>query len=81
MDASGLLAKIATEILNPAIGLLFGAAILFFVWGIAEYVRSADEPAQRATGAKHMMWGLIGIFVMVSAVAILKAFTTSIFGQ
>ncbi len=80
MDASGLVLKIAQTIINPTITLLFGAAILFFVWGIVQYIRGADQPAQRATGAKHMMWGLVGIFIMISAVAILKAFTTSIFG-
>lgn len=80
MDASGLVLKIAQVIINPTISLLFGAAILFFVWGVAQYIRGSDQSSQRETGAKHMMWGIVGIFIMISAVAILKAFTTSIFG-
>lgn len=80
MDASGLIMKIAEVIINPTITLLFGAAILIFVWGIAQYVRGADEPGKREEGAKHMLWGLVGIFIMLSAVAILEAFKNSIFG-
>ncbi len=80
MDASGLIRKLAVSILNPTIGLLFGLAILIFVWGIAQYIRASDESGERAKGAQHMMWGLIGIFIMLSAYAILQAFTTSIFG-
>jgi hypothetical protein len=80
MDARGLVAKIAELIVNPTITLLFGAAILYFVWGLVEYIRGADQSAERSKGAQHMMWGIIGIFIMVSAVAILKAFRQSIFG-
>ena len=80
MDASGLVKKIAETILNPTITLMFGAAILIFVWGIMGYIRGADQSAEREKGAKHMMWGLIGIFIMIAAVAILKAFVDSVYG-
>lgn len=80
MDASGLVLKIAQTIINPTITLLFGAAILYFVWGVVEYIKGADQPAQRQKGTQHMIWGVVGIFIMISAVAILKAFTTSIYG-
>lgn len=81
MDASGFVLKIAQTIINPTITLLFGAAILLFVWGIVEYIRGSDDSSQRQTGARHMLWGIIGIFIMISAVAILKAFTNSIYGN
>jgi len=80
MDAKGLVAKIAKLIVNPTITLLFGLAILYFVWGLVQYIRGADQSAERSKGAQHMMWGIIGIFIMVSAIAILKAFRQSIFG-
>lgn len=80
MDAKGLVAKIAELIVNPTITLLFGLAILYFVWGLVQYIRGADQSAERSKGAQHMMWGIIGIFIMVSAIAILQAFRESIFG-
>lgn len=80
MDARGLVAKIAELIINPTITLLFGAAILYFVWGLVEYIRGADQSAERTKGAQHMFWGIIGIFIMISAVAILVAFRKSIYG-
>jgi hypothetical protein len=80
MDASGLIKAIAEKILNPTIGLLFGAAILIFVWGIMGYIRGADQSGEREKGAKHMMWGLIGIFIMIAAYKILEAFVNSVYG-
>jgi uncharacterized membrane protein YidH (DUF202 family) len=80
MDARALVGRIAELIINPTITLLFGAAILIFVWGVAEYIRGSDQAGERTKGAQHMIWGVIGIFIMVSAVALLKLFRQSIFG-
>lgn len=80
MDARGLVVRLAELIINPTITLLFGLAILFFVWGLVQYIRGADQSAERSKGAQHMFWGIVGIFIMVSAIAILLAFRKSIFG-
>lgn len=80
MDVSGLALKLAQVILNPTIVLLFAVAVLYFVWGLVKYIQNSDEPGKRAEGAQHMLWGLIGLFIMVSAVAILKAFSDAILG-
>ena len=80
MDVTGLAFKIAEVILNPTITLMFAAALLFFVWGLVQYIQHADDPGKRKEGSMHMIWGLVGLFIMFSAVAILKAFSESIFG-
>lgn len=58
--------------LFPLINLLLGIAIVFFLWGGFQYVANADNDSARQTGARHLLWGLIGITVMVSALAILN---------
>ncbi len=46
--------------------IIIALAVLYFVWGIAKYIKdSASEGAQEE--AKNiMLWGVIVIFVMVS---------------
>lgn len=62
-----IIEAIKREILNPFIYLLFGAALVVFIWGIVQFVGKADEQASRDTGKNHMKWGIIGMFIMVAA--------------
>jgi len=63
---------IITGVLNPLITLLFVLATVVFIWGIIQYViAQADE--KKITDAKRIMfWGIIGMFLMVSAWGIVK---------
>ena len=57
-------------IINPLIYLLIGVSVLYFLWGVFKFVRSADNPDERATGAQHILWGVIGIAIIFSAFAL-----------
>jgi hypothetical protein len=59
-------------ILNPIIRLLFLIALVLFIWGVFLYVRGADSDSERETGRKHMIWGLFGMFIMVSVFGIIN---------
>lgn len=48
------------------IPLLVALAIMVFIYGVITYVISADDEEKRKTGRQYMMYGIIGIFVMVS---------------
>lgn len=67
-----LLENIKKAIVQPLIGLLFLIAMFYFVWGVVEYIQGASEPAKRTDGAKHMIWGAIGLFIMASVTGILQ---------
>lgn len=60
-----LLDKIESQILDPLIKLLFAFALLYFLYGVYEMVRGADSEEARATGRRHIAYGLIGLFIMV----------------
>jgi uncharacterized membrane protein YidH (DUF202 family) len=64
--------KIKDAILYPLIALLMGVALLIFLWGVFRYISSAEGDEGRATGKRHMLFGIIGLVIMVSAVAILN---------
>lgn len=65
-----LLRSIATLIVNPLIKLLIGLALVVFLWGVAQFIYGAGEDKTREEGKKHIIWGLVGLFIMVSAIGI-----------
>ena len=64
--------QIEEQIINPLILLLFGVALLLFLWGGFEFIRGADSEEGRETGRRHMLWGIVGMFIMISVKGILN---------
>ncbi len=58
-------------VLVPLIQLMMAIALIVFIWGGFQYVRGSNDPAARLEGRRHLLWGIIGFTVMVSAYAIL----------
>jgi predicted membrane channel-forming protein YqfA (hemolysin III family) len=52
-------------LLNAIIPILITIGVVYFIWGIVQYVIADDEKAKDA-GKNRMMWGLIGLFVIVT---------------
>lgn len=77
-EAQAFVETFNTVFLNPLIILLTAVAMLVFVYGAFEYVVNADNEQARSQGAKHMLFGVIGLFVMLSAFAIMRLFAASI---
>ena len=71
-EAAKLISNIKVYILNPIIGFMFAVAVVMFIYGIVEYIWSADNEDKVAVGKKHMIWGIVGIFVMVGVYGILN---------
>jgi hypothetical protein len=63
--------KISTEILNPLIALMFAVALMYFFYGIAVYIWNPDNEDAREKGRVGMLWGIVGMFVMVSVFGIM----------
>jgi hypothetical protein len=70
--ARSIVSRIESAILFPLISFMLALALLYFLWGAYEFVANADNDSARDTGKKHMMFGVIGMVVMVSALAILR---------
>lgn len=70
--AKSMLAKLESAILFPLMTLMMAVAFLYFLWGMYEYVLGAAEGEAHSVGKQHMLYGIIGFLVMVSALAILK---------
>ncbi len=73
--AGDTIAVINREILNPLILLLFGAAIVYFLWGLMVFIRNQDNEEAQGDGRRHMFWGVVGIFLMMAVGGILNVLT------
>lgn len=52
------------QILNLLVPILITVAVLWFFWGLIEYIKGGPE--QKDTGKHYMIWSVIALFVMVS---------------
>jgi len=73
-----LVGKISTEILNPLIALMFAGALVYFFYGVAAYIWNPDNEEARENGRHAMLWGVVGMFIMVSVFGIMKLIISSI---
>lgn len=69
-------------IFNPLLVLLFAAALLVFVWGLVKYLYAINiEGHSDGDGKKHMLWGIIGMFIMTAAFTIIKIISNTVGGR
>ncbi len=62
-----LIDNLNTQIIAPIILLLFVLSLVVFFWGVVDFIRGAENEVARKAGKDHMIWGIVGIFIMVSA--------------
>jgi hypothetical protein len=73
---STIIDKIWTEIINPFILLMMAVAAVYFIWGVFLFVKNSADDADKGEGKKHMVYGIIGLFIMISVegiIALIKA--------
>jgi len=77
MTTETLISNFNSQIIAPLILLLFILSLVMFFWGVAGFIRGSDNEEARKTGRNHMIWGIIGIFIMVSAWGIILMVTNT----
>lgn len=70
--------NLITYILNPVIILLLAVALMIFVWGIVQYIANSDSEEARRKGRSHIIWGLVGLVIMVSVRGIIELLRSTI---
>ena len=64
--AHALVDRIITYIVDPAILLIFSVGFLMFMFGLVNFIANPEDATRRQTGVRHMIWGLVGMFVMIA---------------
>lgn len=67
-DTGGLggLITALNRIINYVVPFLVGLAVLFVIYGIFSFISSAGDEEARATAKQFIIWGIIGVFLMLS---------------
>jgi len=65
-SAQSIVDNVTTMIFQPIISLLFAVGFLVFMWGMVEFIANPTDPTKKATGQKHMIFGVLGLLIMVS---------------
>ena len=66
-DATNLISNIKKDIINPIIAFFFVLSTVVFIWGVVEMIAGAENEEKRTAGKRHIIYGLIGLFIMVAS--------------
>lgn len=78
MSADQLFGSFVDNILTPIYQLALGVAIAYFLYGVAMFIFRMNNEEARSTGKRHMLYGLIGLFIMFSIGWIISLFAKSL---
>lgn len=65
------------NILNKAIPLLLTLATVVFLWGIVRFIYNAGNEKERENGRLFIIYGLIGLFVIVAMWGLVNVLLTT----
>lgn len=68
---------VVTQILSYLLPILIAVAVIYFIWGVIQYLISGDEEKKKkATGM--ITRGLIGLFIIVAFWGIIRFFSDTV---
>lgn len=67
--------RVSQNILNPLIGFVFALAMAYFLYGMYDFIRNNENDTDREDGKRHMIWGIVGMFIMVAVYGIIGVIT------
>ncbi len=77
-----LYSGLVNAIINPLLLLLTGIAGVVFLWGVVEFLwnQQAGDNKKAGEGKLHLLYGLIGLFIIVGAFGIFSIIGSTIQG-
>ena len=67
---AGLATCLAEYLGIQVVSLLIGFATIVFLWGVLKFVKNSGNETERVKGKQLMIWGIVGLFVMLCVWAI-----------
>ncbi len=74
-----LVGKFTQSIISPLITLLFGVALLLFIWALVKYITKVNDPKAQQEARQMIFWGIIILAVMVSVWGLVKVVQNTFF--
>jgi hypothetical protein len=75
---NSFVSKVATNIIDPAMVLIGLMAFGLFAFGVLEMIMNGGDQEKRATGRRHMIWGIIGLVIMFGAKILVDFMTATV---
>lgn len=54
------------QLVTKLIPILIAIGLLFFIWGLVQFIMAGGDDTAKDKGKSHMVWGVIALFVMVA---------------
>ncbi len=70
-DVDTFVKNVNKLIINPLIALLFGLAVAYFLYGVFEFISNQTSEEKKTTGKNHMIWGVVGMVIMMGVFTII----------
>lgn len=80
MTLTDLIYEFIDIIVNYIVPLIFGLAVMYFLYGAVRYIKSGGSADKRTEGAKFMTTAIISLFIMLAIWGIVNIFS-SFFGS
>ncbi len=74
MTGEQVLQNVIVEIFSPLYQLAVGCAIIYFLYGIFKFIIDFNDPQKKNLGKSHLLYGTIGLFIILSVGGILQFF-------
>ncbi len=58
-------------VIYPMILVIFACGFFLFVWGLVQFLWNLNEGGDNKEGKQHMLWGIVGMLIMISVNGIL----------
>lgn len=78
LNLEQLLRNFVDVIITPLVTLLFAVALLMFIWGLFQMMVELSNGGDGKTGKSHMVWGIVGLTIMVAVWGIIGIISNSI---
>jgi ABC-type dipeptide/oligopeptide/nickel transport system permease subunit len=75
-----IMPRIIDNIVMPIVQFIFALATIYFIYGLFVFFTGSADATKRKQGQDHILWGVIGIFIMISVYGIIR-FVASSVGQ
>ncbi len=73
-----LLNAVNKVIINPIIIFIFSLGVVLFLFGIVKYLLNPSDENIVKESKNHMLWGLLGMLIMISVFGIMNLIIKSI---
>lgn len=75
MDGRAVMGAIVGSIIDPVVLLIFSAGVFLFTWGLVVFLLNLESSDKRQVGVRHMIWGILGVFIMATVFGIINIVT------